>query len=208
MLSIETREWLVRGYERTHDAKMIAQAYGVSEREVYKLAAQMRETGSVEPRTGNCGRKSKLSEEDLKRVVGHAPFSTPKSTTGLSAIRQDGQFARMTFEGGTTKERFKEYLETVLLPSIHEGDYVIMDNLRTHHCNFVGELIRAKGAIPLYLPPYSPDLSPIEKMWAKLKSILRKWRIRIKDKLIPAILQALNLVTPSDCQGWFTCAGC
>ena len=68
MLSIETRERLVRGYERTHDAKMIAQAYGVSEREVYKLAAQMRETGSVEPRTGNCGRKSKLSEEDLKRV--------------------------------------------------------------------------------------------------------------------------------------------
>ena len=68
MLSIETRERLVRGYERTHDAKMIAQAYGVSEREVYKLAAQMRETGSVEPRTGNCGRKSKLSEEDLKRL--------------------------------------------------------------------------------------------------------------------------------------------
>ena len=113
----------------------------------------------------------------------------------------------MTFEGGTTKERFKEYLETVLLPSIHEGDYVIMDNLRTHHCNFVGELIRAKGAIPLYLPPYSPDLNPIEKMWAKMKSILRKWRIRIKDKLIPAILQALNLVTSSDCQGWFACAG-
>lgn len=141
------------------------------------------------------------------RVVDHAPFSTPKSTTILSAIRQDGQFACMTFEGGTTKERFKEYLETVLLPSIHEGDYVIMDNLRTHHCNFVGELIRAKVAIPLYLPPYSPDLNPIEKMWAKLKSILRKWRIRIKDKLIPAILQALNLVTPSDCQGWFTCAG-
>ncbi len=53
----------------------------------------------------------------------------------------------------------------------------------------------------------SPDLNPIEKMWAKMKSILRKWRIRIKDKLIPAILQALNLVTPSDCLGWFTCAG-
>ena len=53
----------------------------------------------------------------------------------------------------------------------------------------------------------SPDLNPIEKMWAKMKSILRKWRIRIKDKLIPAILPALNLVTPSDCQGWFACAG-
>ena len=68
MLSNETRRRLVRGYERTHDAKMIAQAYGVSEREVYKLAAQMRETGSVELRTGNCGRKPKLTEKDLERV--------------------------------------------------------------------------------------------------------------------------------------------
>ena len=68
MLSNETRSRLVAGYERSHDAKMIAQAYGVSEREVYKLAAQMRETGSVELRTGNCGRKPKLSEEDLERV--------------------------------------------------------------------------------------------------------------------------------------------
>ena len=68
MLSNETRRRLVSGYERSHDAKMIAQAYGVSEREVYKLAAQMRETGSVEVRTGNCRRKPKLTEEDLKRV--------------------------------------------------------------------------------------------------------------------------------------------
>lgn len=68
MLSNETRRRLVAGYERTHNAKMIAQAYGVSEREVYKLAAQMRETGSVDLRTGNCGRKPKLKEEDLERV--------------------------------------------------------------------------------------------------------------------------------------------
>ena len=141
------------------------------------------------------------------RVVDNAPFSTPKSTTVLSAVRLDGQFACMTFEGGTTKERFKEYLETVLLSSIHEGDYVIMDNLRTHHSNFVGELIRAKGAIPLYLPPYSPDLNPIEKMWSKMKAILRKWRIRAEDMLILEIQHALDLVTPADCHGWFACAG-
>ena len=83
----------------------------------------------------------------------------------------------------------------------------MLDNLRTHHCHFVGELIRAKGAIPLYLPPYSPDLNPIEKMWSKRKAILRKWRIRVKDKLILAIQHALNLVTPSDCLAWFACAG-
>ena len=140
-------------------------------------------------------------------VVDNAPFSTPQNTTVLSAIRQDGQFACTTFDGGTTKERFKEYLETVLLPSIHEGDYVIMDNLTTHHCNFVGELIRAKGAPPLYLPPYSPDLNPIEKMWSKMKSILRKWRIRVKEKLILAIQEALDSITPSDCLAWFACSG-
>lgn len=140
-------------------------------------------------------------------MVDNAPFSTPQNTTVLSAIRQDGQFACTTFGGGTTKERFKEYLETVLLPSIHEGDYVIMDNLRTHHCNFVGELIRAKGATPLYLPPYSPDLNPIEKMWSKMKSILRKWRIRLKVMLILAIQEALDSITPSDCLGWFACSG-
>ncbi len=141
------------------------------------------------------------------RVVDHAPFSTPKSTTVLSAIRLNGQFACTTYEGGTTKERFKEYLENTLLPSIHAGEYVVMDNLRTHHCRFVEELIREKGAIVLYLPPYSPDLNPIEKMWSKMKSILRKLRIRVKDKLIPAVHQALASVSPSDCMGWFRCAG-
>ena len=133
------------------------------------------------------------------RVVDNAPFNTPQNTTVLSAIRQDGPFACTTFDGGTTKERFQEYLETVLLPLIHEGGYVIMDNLRTHHCNFVGELIRAKGATLLYLPPYSPDLNPIEKMCSKMKSILRKWRIRLQDRLIPAVQEALDLIPPSDC---------
>ena len=81
MLSNETRSRLVAGYERSHDAKMIAQAYGVSEREVYKLAAQMRETGSVEVRTGNCGRKPKLSEEDLN-CVDKAIQAQPDITLG------------------------------------------------------------------------------------------------------------------------------
>jgi len=142
-----------------------------------------------------------------KRVVDHAPFSTPKNTTVLSAIRADGQFACTTYEGGTTKEIFFNYLDTILLPSIHAGDYVVMDNLRTHHSKGVEERIKAKGAIPLYLPPYSPDLNPIEKMWSKMKAILRKLRIRVKKDLIPAIYHALACVLPSDCMGWFSCAG-
>lgn len=142
------------------------------------------------------------------RVVDSAPFSTPKSMTILSAIRLDGQFACTEYEGGTTRERFLNYLENVLLPQIREGDYVVMDNLRTHHCQGVEDLIRAKGATPLYLPPYSPDMNPIEKMWSKMKSILRKMRVRVKEQLVPAVHQALAAVTPSDCEGWFCCAGC
>ncbi len=141
------------------------------------------------------------------RVIDNAPFSTPVNTTILSAIRLDGQFACTEYDGGTTKERFLGYLENMLLPEIHAGDYVVMDNLRTHHCKGVEDMIRSKGAIPLYLPPYSPDLNPIEKMWSKIKAILRKFRIRVKKDLIPAVHQALACILPSDCQGWFRCAG-
>lgn len=103
------------------------------------------------------------------RVVDAAPFSVPKNTTILSAIRLDGQFACTEYEGGTTKEKFLGYIESTLLPQLHEGDYVVMDNLRTHPCKGVEERIQSAGAIPLYLPLYSPDLNPIEKMWSRLK---------------------------------------
>ncbi len=141
------------------------------------------------------------------RVIDNAPFSTPVNTTILSAIRLDGQFACTEYGGGTTKELFLGYPENMLLPEIHAGDYVVMDNLRTHHCKGVEDMILSKGAIPLYLPPYSPDLNPIEKMWSKMKAILRKFRIRVKKDLIPAVHQALACILPSDCQGWFHCAG-
>jgi len=141
------------------------------------------------------------------RVVDAAPFSTPKNITVLSAIRSDGQFACTEYEGGTTKECFLDYIENALLPEIHEGDYVVIDNLRTHHCNGVGELIRSVGAIPLYLPPYSPDFNLIEKMWSKMNAILCKLRICVKDNLIFAVHQALACVLPADCEAWFCCAG-
>lgn len=141
------------------------------------------------------------------RVVDSAPFSTQKNITILSAIRLNGPFACTEYEGGTTKERFLDYVKNKLLPEIHKGDYIIMDNLRTHHCKGVEEMIRAAGAIPLYLPPYSPEWNPIEKMWSKMKAILRKLRIRVRKDLIPAVQQTLSCVLPSDCNGWFCCSG-
>lgn len=142
-----------------------------------------------------------------ERVVDHTPFSTPQSTTVLSSIRLDGTIAATTFQGGTTGEKFLTYLREVLLPTLHIGDIVVMDNLRTHHIREVGNLLGSVGAEAMYLPPYSPDLNPIEKLWSKAKTILRSWKVRSLDKLPDSVTKVLALVSPSDCQSWFTCTG-
>lgn len=142
-----------------------------------------------------------------QRVVDHTPLNTPKSTTILSSIRLDGELAFTTFSGGTTADKFLTYLTQVLIPTLRPGDIVIMDNLRTHHIQAVGELLHAAGAQALYLPPYSPDLNPIEKLWSKVKSILRQLRVRSLDALDDAISFALSCASADDCAGWFRCAG-
>ncbi len=109
-----------------------------------------------------------------KRVVDHAPLNTPKSTTVLSSIRLTGEKAFTTYTGGTTGDRFITYLRETLLPTLRQGDIVVMDNMRSHHVKEVGELLRQNGVIPRYLPPYSPDLNPIEMMWSKMKSRVNK----------------------------------
>lgn len=138
-----------------------------------------------------------------ERCVDHAPLNTPQTTTILSSIRFNGEKAFTTYQGGTTGERFVAYLKDVLLPTLHPGDIVVMDNMRSHHVKAVGELLEEKGIIPLYLPPYSPDLNPIEKMWSKVKAILRCWKIRTLETLSDAIRKALDFISVQDCQHWF-----
>ena len=142
-----------------------------------------------------------------QRVVDHTPLNTPRSTTILSSIRLDGEMALTTFQGGTAGVKFLAYLKDVLIPTLRPGDIVVMDNLRTHHIQAVGELLRKAEVEVLYLPPYSPDLNPIEKMWSKVKAILRKLRIRTPEALEPAIRKAVACVSASDCAAWFRCAG-
>ncbi len=142
-----------------------------------------------------------------QRVVDHTPLNTPKSTTILSSIRLDGKMAFTTFQGGTTGDRFLTYLKDVLIPTLRPGDIVVMDNLRTHHIQAVGELLHDAGADVLYLPPYSPDFNPIEKLWSKVKAILRKFRARSLDTLDSAIRSALSQTSAGDCVGWFRSAG-
>jgi len=142
-----------------------------------------------------------------ERVVDHAPLNTPRTMTVLSSMRMNGEKAFTTYIGGTTGERFVSYLKNTLIPTLHPGDIVVMDNMRSHHVKAVEELLRQNGMTPLYLPPYSPDLNPIEKMWSKMKALLRKWKIRTEELLAPAVQLALSFVSPIDCSHWFAASG-
>jgi len=142
-----------------------------------------------------------------QRVADHTPLNTPPSMTVLSSIRLTGEKAFTTYTGGITAERFVTYLRDTLLHTLHTGDIVVMDNMRSHHVKAAGDLLRRNGIIPLYLPPYSPDLNPIEMMWPNMKAILRKWKIRNSCSLHTAIQCALALVSQSGILYWFSFSG-
>jgi len=125
----------------------------------------------------------------------------------ISSIRLDGSTACMALEGTTDTESFRAYVSAVLVPALSQGDIVIMDNLSPHKSDPTLALITATGAQVLFLPAYSPDLNPIEKMWSKVKSLLRGAEARTPSDLIAAIGQALAKVTPKDALGWFTSCG-
>lgn len=115
-----------------------------------------------------------------KRVTDHVPLNTPQTITMLSSMRVNGEKAFVEYRGGTTGERFVAYLKENLLPTLKPNDIIVMDNLRSHHVKEVEKTIRAADMLPLYLPPYSPDLNPIEKLWSKVKAIFANGRFEIR----------------------------
>ena len=141
------------------------------------------------------------------RAVDSAPLSKPKNTTILSSIQLDGTLHYTTFSGGTTVERFKQYLKTDLLPHLNGDSVLVMDNMKSHHAKAVKDLLDNSGVRYIYLPPYSPDLNPIEKLWSKVKSLLHKFKARTLNALPNAIQNAFHSVTVSDCSGWFRFCG-
>lgn len=141
------------------------------------------------------------------RVIDHSPLNTPLTTTILSSVRADGSTVTVTYSGGTTGERFTAYLKEKLIPTLKKDDIVVMDNLRSHHVKSVQEAFLGTDFKLMYLPPYSPDFNPIEKMWSKVKSILRKWKVRNATDLPKSILKAISLVTAKDCCNWFKSCG-
>jgi transposase len=143
-----------------------------------------------------------------QRAVDDTPSGHWCTTTMLSSVRLDGSTACMVVDGATTKDIFEAYVEQILLPTIQAGDIVVLDNLSAHKSQRARELIESAGAELWYLPAYSPDLNPIEKMWSKIKSILRSLKARTEKTLINAIAKAFEAITASDAKGWFESCGC
>ena len=125
----------------------------------------------------------------------------------LAAVGLDGPQAPFVINGSVDADVFQTYVERVLVPQLRDGDIVVMDNLSPHKAGGIQESIEAIGAEVWYLPPYSPDLNPIEQMWSKIKEFLRKAAARTVDALVAAIGEALKTVTDADIIGWFEYCG-
>ncbi len=153
----------------------------------------------------------------MTRLRGRAPAetriaeATPQGhwrvLTTLGALALRGMVAAMTVEAATDGDVFLAYLEHVLCPQLQVGDVVVMDNLSAHKVQGVRELITARGAELLYLPPYSPYFNPIEECWSKVKQILRTLKARTAEALEQAVAQALAAITPDNARGWFAHCG-
>jgi transposase len=142
-----------------------------------------------------------------ERVHASAPAGHWQTTTMISSIRLDGSTACLAIEGATDTEVFRAYVRAVLCPTLRAGDIVIMDNLSPHKNDRTLDLIVQAGASVAFLPAYSPDFNPIEKMWSKVKQFLRSTEARTRETLLEAIAAALRSVTPQDAVNWFAACG-
>jgi transposase len=142
-----------------------------------------------------------------ERVIGSVPQNYGSNITMLASLGASGLGELMTVDGATDGLVFRVYVERVLCPSLRRGDIVVMDNLGAHKVSGVREAIEGRGAKLIYLPPYSPDLSPIEKCWSKIKTKLRNIGARTREALDAAIKQAISTITESDALAWFTHCG-
>ena len=140
-------------------------------------------------------------------MVAAIPHGHWKTTTFIAALRHDRITAPCVFDGPINGASFLAWVQQALVPTLSAGDIVIMDNLSSHKVAGVHEAIEAVGATPLYLPPYSPDLNPIEQVFAKLKAILRKVGARTVDDLWRAIGNDLDEFSPTECRNYLVNAG-
>lgn len=142
-----------------------------------------------------------------ERLIDATPHGHWNTTTFLAGLRSTGIVAPLVLDGPMTGEAFLAYVEQFLAPTLSAGDIVVMDNLAAHKVAGVREAIAAVGAGVIYLPPYSPDLNPIEQMFSKLKSLLRKAAARTRDALWDTIGNVLDAFSPAECRNYLENSG-
>lgn len=138
-----------------------------------------------------------------ERAHGKVPRNRGPNTTLIASMTSEGMGPCLAVEGATTKAVFEAYVERVLLPSLSPGQVVVVDNLGAHKGDRVRELVEGRGCSLLFLPPYSPDFSPIEEAFSKIKARLRKAAARTRGALVEAMGRSLDEVTARDARGWF-----
>jgi transposase len=160
------------------------------------------ETGTATDMARRHGRT--LSQRRLVAAVPHGHWHT---TTFVAGLRQSGIVAPLVLDGPMTGPAFRAYVEQFLAPSLAPGDVVVLDNLAAHRVDGIRQALAAVGASILYLPPYSPDLNPIEQLFAKLKALLRRAAARTRDELWSAIGRLLEAYSPTECSNYLTHCG-
>ena len=160
------------------------------------------ETGASTKMARRCGRARRG-----ERCIAAVPHGHWRTTTFVGGLRLSGVTAPMTLDGAMDGPAFKAWVEQMLAPTLAPGDIVVMDNLPAHKQAAIRTAIEARGAELRYLPPYSPDLNPIEMAFSKFKALLKKAAARTVESLWAAIAHALPCISSNDCQSYFNAAG-
>ena len=142
-----------------------------------------------------------------QRLLGSAPFGHWNTSTFLAGLRHDGIVAPLVLNRPINGRSFKAYIEQFLVPTLMPGDVVVADNLGSHKVAGVREAIEARGASLMFLPPYSPDLNPIEQVFSKLKTLLRRAEPRSRETLWQTIGKTLSMYKPEECRNYLANSG-
>jgi transposase len=142
-----------------------------------------------------------------ERVLEQVPRNYGEQTSLISSLSLAGVEATMSIPGAVNTLVFDAYVEHVLRPTIKAGDVIVLDNLTAHRASQIEQVAAECGATVIWLSPYSPDYSPIEMMWSKIKAAMRSAKARTREELEKALVAALELITKSDCFAWFTHCG-
>ena len=142
-----------------------------------------------------------------QRVGESVPRNYGANVSALSLMSLEKVEATMTIEGSVDREVFNVFAEKFIYPALKEGDRLVLDNLGAHRASRIEQLAESRGAKVIWLAPYSPDFSPIELMWSKLKTLFRASKARTRDEIETALVKALEQITESDCRAWFRHCG-